>query len=125
MAQESKRMDEWVGKVDKFVDSEEVQTRYPSLSDYGDEFRAYCLSKPQRRFLDLDELVAAFLFHAEKATPKKNKGSLLLSGGNSNAAPEKPKGISEEDLMALRKSGEKGQKEYRRLIKEGKVKLNV
>ena len=126
-AQDSKRLDEWVDKVDSFVGSSENLIKYPAIADYADEFRAYCLDrgKPQRRGLDLEELVAAFLFHAERIQPKKNKGSLLLSGGNGKAMPEKPKGITEEDVMILRKSGERGQKEYRRLIKEGKVKFDI
>jgi hypothetical protein len=80
--------------------------------------------KESRRGVDLDDLVASFLFSAERSlkqgTPQKK--SVLLSGGNSQAAPIKSAGINDTQAAFIR---ENDPKEYRRLIKSGQINIDL
>jgi len=112
---ESKKIDEWAGKVDEYIESEDTTQKYPVLEDSVDEFKSFAM-KPSRRGMDFDDLTASFLF--SKKPKAKKKGSLLLNG-NSVKAPAKPKGLTAEDLAVLRR---KDPREYKRVILSGQLK---
>ena len=119
--QESKKVDDWVDKVDDFIGSEDAQNKYPSLSTYDDEFRKYCL-KEQRRGMDLEDLVASFLFNIEKNPPVQNRKSLFNSRGNGSNTPVVKAKPTSEDAINLRN---RNQKEYMRAIKSGKLDIEI
>jgi hypothetical protein len=118
---ESKRLDEWVTKVDDYINSPEVVKDFPVITDNAEEFRSYAL-KQGRRGVDFDILSASFLYELSQTPKVKKKGSLLLSGGNSKAAEPAPKGFSATDIAYMRK---KDPRQLRKAIKEGKVNLEI
>jgi hypothetical protein len=118
---EAKNITDWVGKVDHFTESPEVVNKYPELLDNAEDFRAFAI-KPSRRGGDLDDLATSFLYGLSQSPEKKKKGSILMAGGSGAAAPVKPEGITEDQAAMIRK---KDMKEYRRLIKEGKIKIQL
>lgn len=120
VTEESKKIDVWAKKVDDFIESAIDDGKYPTLNSLSPEFRKFAM-KEARRGTDLDDLVASFLFNAEKDVSKSRK-SLLLSGGNSSAVPPKPKGLTEDQVARIR---ERDPKEYRRLIKAGKINIEI
>lgn len=120
VTEESKAIDAWAKKVDTFIEESVDAGKYPSLASLGKEFRRFAM-KETRRGVDLNDLVASFLYSADRVIPK-NKKSLLLGGGNGSAVPPKPTGLSEDDVARIR---EKDPKEYRRLIKAGKINIEL
>ena len=123
VAKESKQIDEWANKVDSFIEDAVDNSKYPSLNTLGQDFKKFAM-KESRRGVDLNDLVASFLFSAERSlkqgTPQKK--SVLLSGGNSMAAPQKAAGITEQQAAFIR---ENDPKEYRRLIKTGQINIDL
>lgn len=117
VSRESKKLDEWVDNLDKFLENEETANKYPALIENAEDFKAFCL-RGKRPYTDLEDLVPAFLYQYE-SKPKKHYGELLLSGGNGQVEPARPKGVSEDDLADLRQSD---LKEYMRAVKLGKHK---
>ncbi len=119
---EGKKLDQWLEKVDDFLQDENTlqNPEYAGLKGREDEFRTFA-SKPTRRNLDFSDLVAAFLFTVKPEAPKT--GSLLEP---SNAGGEEPKPrkteLGAEESSILRR---KDPREWRRLIKAGKIKINV
>ena len=122
VARESKQIDEWANKVDSFIEDAVDNSKYPSLNSLGTDFKKFAM-KESRRGVDLDDLVASFLFSAERSmTQKKTNGSVLLSNGNSLAAPQKATGITEAQAAFIR---ENDPREYRRLIKTGQINIEL
>jgi hypothetical protein len=120
VTEENKKIDVWAEKVDAFIEDAVDNGKYPSLASLGKEFRRFAMKEP-RRGTDLDDLVASFLYTAEKVVPR-NKRSLLLSGGKGSVVTPKPAGLTEEQVARIR---ERDPKEYRRLIKAGKINLEL
>lgn len=120
VTEESKKIDTWSKKVDEFIEASIDDGKYPTLNSLSAEFKKFAM-KEARRGTDLDDLVASFLFNAEKYVVKSKK-SLLLSGGNGSAVPPKPKGLTDEQVARIR---ERDPKEYRRLIKAGKINIEI
>jgi hypothetical protein len=121
VVKESKDIDAWVDKVDAFTESVETAADRPLVAENADEFKRFCM-KAQRRGMDLEDLAASFLYGLSNVPAKKpSKGSMLLpsSGGGT---PEKPVGLNEDDAQKIRLSNPK---EYRRLIKEKKFKIEI
>jgi hypothetical protein len=116
--QEAKKIDEWVDKVDKFVEEVSASGKYPELEGKEIAFTRFCL-KPTRRGVDFEDLAKAFLF--DLAPPEKHKGSLLETG---TGGPKelKPKEYTSEEISRIRT---KDHRRYRRLIKEGKIKIEL
>ena len=120
----SKKIDDWAKSVDEFSNSPETLAKYPSLSDSEIEFRKYCM-KEQRRGMDMDDLVASFLFKKQTDDPApkpKKKKSMLLSGGGGGDGVPKPKKLTAEEAKVIR---EKNPRRYKKLIKEGKLNLDL
>lgn len=116
--QETKKIDEWADKLDKFIEESSASGKYPELEGMEDTFRRFSM-KPTRRGVDFEDLVKAFLF--DVTPPAKNKGSLLETG---TGGPKelKPKTLSVEDISKIRKADPK---RYRSLIKEGKIRIEI
>lgn len=121
VAQESKQIDAWATKVDSFIEDAVDNSKYPSLNSLGADFKKFAM-KESRRGVDLDDLVASFLFSAERSIKQAPKKSVLLSGGNSTAAPIKSAGINDKQAAFIR---ENDPKEYRRLIKSGQINIEI
>lgn len=117
--QEAKKIDEWVEKVDKFIEEATASEKYPELEGKEDAFRRFCL-KPTRRGVDFEDLVKAFLF--DIAPPEKHKGSLLETGTAGPKEKPKPHEYTAEEVARIRKTD---QRKYMRLIKEGKIKIEI
>jgi hypothetical protein len=120
-SRETKRLDQWVDTIDDYVESEDVANNFPVLVEAAGEFKDFCM-KNTRRFQDLKDLTAAFLYQYEASPKSSHRGSLLLNGGRGAVEPDKPIALNEDDISLIRKTDPK---EYRRLLKAGKVKLEV
>ena len=121
VVKDSKDIDAWADKVVAFVDSVEAIAKYPLVEENADEFKKFCM-KAQRRGMDLEDLATSFLYGLASVPTKKSKGSMLLSGGGSGGKAEKPVGLTDEDAKNIRLSNPK---EYRRLVKAGKIKIEI
>lgn len=121
VASESKKIDEWSNKVDTFIEDAVDNSKYPSLNTLGADFKKFAM-KETRRGVDLDDLVASFLFSAERSMKQTPRKSVLLSGGNSQAAPQKAAGLTDAQVAMIR---ENDPKEYRRLIKTGQINIEI
>jgi hypothetical protein len=119
--EEIKKIDTWANKVDAFVTSEENMTKYPSIEGREEDFKRYCMKETQRG-VDFDLLVASYLYKVEDVPVEKKKGSLFLSRGNGRAETPKPLGITAGEAELIRKNDPR---EYRRLIKSGKIKISI
>jgi len=120
----SKKIDDWAKSVDEFSNSAETIAKYPSLSDSDLDFRKYCM-KEQRRGVDMEDLVASFLFKRQKDDPApkpKKKKSMLLDGGGGGDGVPKSKKITAEEARVIR---EKNPRRYKKLIKEGKLNIDL
>jgi hypothetical protein len=120
VAKESKEIDKWVEHVDSFLEADETINQFPSLEDRADDFRSYCL-KAGRRGMDLNDLVASYLYNLGRSNKKKSQ-SLFLSQGNGRNRDVKPVGMTGADLATIRTTDPK---EYRRLIRTGKARLKI
>jgi hypothetical protein len=121
VANESKKIDEWSKKVDNFIEESIDNSSYPSLNSLGTDFKKFSM-KESRRGLDLNDLVSSFLYNNDKAKKNDSPSSVLLSGGNSQAAPIKPAGLNENDIAIIR---QKNPREYKRMIKSGEIDLEI
>lgn len=121
----SKKIDEWAKAVDDFTGSPETVAKFPSLSDHEIEFKKYSM-KEARRGMDMEDLVASFLFNVkdDSPTPKKpgKKTSMLLTSKGSGDGVPKPKKLNADDLRIIRT---KDPRRYERLVKDGKAGLDL
>lgn len=119
--EEIRKIDTWAKKVDDYIASEENIAKYPSLEGQEDEFKKFCMKDTQRG-VDFNLLVASFLYENEKIPEQKKKGAMFLSRGNGRVEAPKPMGISASEAEVIRTTDPK---EYRRLIKSGKIKIEI
>lgn len=118
-----KDVNEWQEQVDTFISENESKQTYKELIGREEDFKQWCLRKASTRGIGWEYLVPSFL-HDVKQIAKK-KGSMLLHGGGG----EKPKPATEPGVISdanqvaqLRVSNPK---EYRRLSKEGKIRVTA
>jgi len=121
IVKESRDIDAWADKVTAFTDAVETAAKYPLIDDNADDFRKFCM-KAARRGMDLEDLATSFLYGLASMPIKKSKGSVLLSGGSTGRGEEKPAGLTDEDAKRIRESDPK---EFRRLVKAGKIKIEI
>ena len=120
--QSTKKIDEWATKVDTFIDSTDGKTEYVQLSSHEADFRKFAM-KESHRGTPIDILLSAFLHNLGPV--KKSRGSMFETTGGGEK-PANPTKITEvEQVQALRTGTEAQQKEYKRLIKSGKIQLDV
>lgn len=114
----------WEKKVVDFTESPETVAKYPVISDYSGKFRRFCM-KEGRMGMNLEDLLASFLFHQEKdgrTKVAKNKKTMFLSGGAGGNEPIKPPRLTAEQVQSIRVTDPK---RYKQLIKEGKIDLGL
>jgi len=115
-------IDAWGEKVDGYVADPKTLADNPELDGREDEFKTFA-TKPSRRGVDFEDLVPAFLFSIEKSAKPKNKGAMFETGtGGPNDKSKAEDGkISVDEARELR---ETNYKEYRKLTKADKVRLD-
>src|ERR1035437_5101735 len=117
--QEGKKVDEWAGKVDTFIETTDGKPEFIELSGNEADFRKFAM-KEAHRGTPIDVLLPAFL---HQLPPKKqNRGDLFLKGGGGEKQVQKDGLMDAEQVAKLRTSNPK---EYKRLIKAGKVRVEV
>lgn len=115
----AKQVDEWAGKVDTFIDETDGKPEYVELSGFEADFRKFAM-KEAHRGTPIEVLLPAFLHNLPPV--KKSRGSLFEKGGGGDKT-EKKTGI--DDAEVVKKLRESNPKEYKRLLKAGKIKLEV
>ena len=120
LVKETKDIDAWADKIDAFTNSVETVAKYPLIEENADDFRKFSLQK-EHRGADMEMLAAAYLYKQGTISVKKSKGSMLLSGSGGGKV-EKPVGLTDEDVKNIRLTNPK---ELRRLIKAGKVNIEI
>jgi hypothetical protein len=113
-----KKTDEWIDKVRNFTTDTKTITKYPQLEGRETEFVQFC-SIPSRVGVDIEDLVRAFSFGIKPIKPKRE--NLFETGGGGGEAT-KPKELTIEEIASLRVNNNK---EYTRLVKAGKIKIDL
>lgn len=117
--QSQKKQSEWVGKIDTFLGSRNNDPKYAGLDGHEAEFKAFAMQHPESDIEGL--LLPAFLHNLPPANP--NRGSLFQKGGGGQP-PAKPK-TEIDDAEMVKNLREKDPREYKRLLKAKKIKLEV
>jgi chemotaxis protein histidine kinase CheA len=119
---EERKINEWVKKVEEFVDLETTIQTYVGLEDSREEFIKYC-SKRSHVGADLDLLVAGFMF--KQPVKRPSRGSVLLPSGKGSinqSRSQKPTELNEDDAALYRKTDPR---RYKQLIKQRKFKITI
>lgn len=119
VTQDFKNQDDWMEKVDTFIDNPETITKTPELDGLEDEFKKFA-SLPTRRGGNFSDLVGAFLYEREtvkKNTPKK-KGKMFPTGSGGVKVDKKPSKLSASDAAVLRKTN---YPKFVQMLKAGKI----
>lgn len=118
-SKEFKDIDAWNENVDKFIDNPENLIKYPELEGKVEEFRNFA-TKPTRRNVDFEDLVASFSWDLSKKAPKPNKGSQLETGNGGAKEKMKPKSdkISLAEATILMQTN---YSKYKELLLAGKI----
>lgn len=119
---DERNMQNWVTKVETFLESEETLQRFPELANLSDEFIKYATKKTHMNS-DFDLLVAGFMYKNPK--PSTTKKSLLLPRGAGNGGMSKgstPTEPTEDDAIVYRT---KDHKKYKEMIKKKKFKITI
>lgn len=115
---ESKSFDEWGKKVDEFADNPESLQKYPQLEGKESEFKVFA-SKPTRRGVDFEDLVAAFSFDVSKSIkPKKGQQFETSSGGPNEKPKPKSTKLTVEQGAALKRTN---YAEFQRQLTSGNI----
>lgn len=117
-----KDLEEWISKVERFSSDPKILNQYPELEGKQDEFVEFA-SKPTRRGLPLEDVVAAFLFNYEK-TMKKPQGKMFevgTAGPNERQTFRKADKLTPDELAKLRKVD---YRKYREYLKSHKVNFD-
>lgn len=114
-----KDMEEWVEKVDKFIDDPATIANNPALDGAEDEFKTFA-SLPTRRGVDFDILISSFLYQRDQNPARPKKTQMFPNGKGNGSEPPKPKTdkISVSEARILR---ETNYAEYKRLLNAGKI----
>lgn len=119
-AKEFKDIDEWNGKVDKFLADPETLVDHPKLDGKEEEFKIFVTTKTSRMGADFDDLVASFLYAESQKVKPKNRGSMFehASGGKDGKITPKNDKISVADSKIIMKAN---YKKYLDLLRAGKI----
>ena len=112
-AKEGKDIEAWNTKVDEFVADPKSLNDFPALEGKEEDFKVFAV-KPTRRGLDFPDLVSAFLYDVNKASPLPSKGKMFETGTGGPNERIKPKSdkISLAEARVLMKTDYKKYKEY-------------
>lgn len=114
------KIDEWAGKVDSFIESTDGKPEFLPLSGHEIEFRKFAMQQSHRG-VELDVLLPAFLHSLPAKTPDRR--SLFQRGGGPE--PEKPKTDVITDADQASQLRQTNPREYARLSKAGKIKVDL
>ena len=119
-AKEFKDIDEWNGKVDKFLADPETIVEHPKLDGKEEDFKIFVTTKQSRMGADFEDLVASFLYAESQKVKPKNRGSMFehSSGGKNGKITPKNDKISIADSKILMKAN---YKKYLEMLKAGKI----
>jgi len=120
--QEGKQLEEWAGRVDSFITTALTKPEFGKLAGKEEEFKAFCM-KPTRRGVDLEDLANAFLNIVTETPAPRKRGSLLESGSGSGGQRAPEGGFIDEKQAAELRT--KNHKLYQRLVKAGKIKIQI
>lgn len=117
-SQAGKDQEQWIEKVDGFIQDPKTLADNPELEGKTDEFKVFA-SRPTRRGLNFQDLVLAFLGERSKLSAK-HKGKMFETGSGGPNEKNKPKSdkISIEEGKRLRLTD---YKKYTELLKAGKI----
>jgi len=118
--QSTKKIDEWATKIDEFIDATDGKPEYITLSGHEADFRKFCM-KESHRGVDIEVLLPAFLHNLPKI--QKKRGSLFETGGGGEKPEGTPGVLTDADEIAQLRATD--QREYKRLLKAGKIKLEI
>ncbi len=121
IVKENKDLEGWQTKVNDFVVDPKNLIDYPELEGKTDEFKLFA-TKPTRRGVEFEDLVAAFLY--DRPQEPKKKGQMFEQGSGGLNDKGKPKGdkITIEEARVLRGTN---YEKYKELLKAGKIELNL
>lgn len=106
VGKEAKDIEAWNKKVDTFIEDPTVLSAHPELEGKQEEFKLFA-SKPTRRGVDFEDLVAAFQWDESKKKKTVKKGGLLevpTPGPNISTTPKEPKKLTVEEGKRLREN---------------------
>lgn len=116
----SKDIDEWAKKIDTFIDSTDGEVKYLKLSGNEADFRRFAM-KESHRGVDIEGLLLPAFLQQMPAKEKK-RGNLFETSKGGDKQEDVSKITDADEVQRIR---EKNPREYRRLVKEGRIKLEV
>lgn len=122
VAQEGKNIEDWIAKVDTFIENPATLVSNPELEGKQEEFKLFA-SKPTRRGLDFGDLILAFIGENAKNVKPKMKTSMMEDGTGGPKETPKPKSdkISLDEAKLLMQTD---YKKYKELLKDGKIDVS-
>lgn len=119
-SKEGKDIQQWMDKVNTFIEDPKTLNKYPVLEGKQEEFKEFA-AKPTRRGLDFDDLVLAFKGDLKDNPQQKKKGQMFEKGSPGRKEAPKPNDgkLSIEAAAKLKKTDYKKWKEY---LKAGKIR---
>lgn len=117
-AKEGKNLDEWVGRVNSFIEDPATLAKYPRLEGKAEEFKGFVI-KPSRRGVDFEDLISSFLYTVDESTPK-HSGKMFEkgTGGSKEKAKVKSDILTVEEGRLLMK---RNYPEYVKKLTAGKI----
>ena len=117
-----KDLEDWLEKVDTFVEDPKVLADNPALDGREEEFKIFA-TKDTRRGVDLQDLADAFLHTMDKNKPAPKKGAMFPTGGGGEPARDRNDGkMTTEQASELKKRDFRG---YVKALKAGKIKIEA
>jgi hypothetical protein len=110
---------EWSNKIKTFIDSTNNDPKYTQLSGHEQEFAQFATKFPDS---DIETLLLPAFLHTLPATPRK-RGSLFEHGGGGDKIEKPKEGIVDAEMVS--KLRVENPREYKRLLKAGKIKLEL
>lgn len=116
-----KDIDAWTKKVDDFLADPQTFIDSPELEGKEEEFRIFS-TKPTRRGIDFEDLVASFSYMTGKEVKPKAKGSMFPTG--SPGINERPQPKSDKiTIVEARRLRVTDYKKYLQYVRESKIEL--
>lgn len=121
-AQEGKNIEEWITKVDTFIENPATLVDNPQLEGKQEEFKLFA-TKPTRRGLDFEDLVLAFIGEEARNVKPKAKTQMMEDGTGGPKETPKPKSdkISLEEAKLLMQTD---YKKYKQMLTDGKIDMS-
>lgn len=117
-----KELEAWEKSVDEFLTDPANIANNPALEGMEDDFKLFA-TKPTRRGVDMNILISSFLYEKDKEVGAPRK-QMFESGSGGPSTPPEPKSdmVSIDEARMLRQNN---YSEYKRLLREGKIKSDL